>query len=279
MFESHLMFLQIRKIGIVSEGIRAQVPGLLAADVNKHKQIVARVTENDRYFILVLDRLGGRDVSPTIPSACNHASPCIITHPSDPCFVLEGCLDCRVIRNYNIHTGERCVVHKGLRPIRMCHGPSGSILVEDFLSLRMKVLKLTWVKEQELLVDETYKKDELIRKWCYAERFDMLVIMSHEDNGIKAVKLENGNPIWKLSGVVGGQMFDPDAITSNTEGNVYVSDGANNRILKINGFTGDVVSVFLLEKENKMPIRSLFWSDTKPNLTLIHGHKISTYNI
>ena len=305
LFESHLMFLQIQKVSIVSEGTCKKVPGLLEADLNKHKKVVARITVNDNYFILVFDRLGGREVSPTIPSACNHASPCIIAHPSDPSFVLEGCLDCRVIRNYNIHTGERCIVHTGWRASRMCHGPAGSILVlshfPGFVILGVQLIRnayylyhgenklsnpshtklsiLKFDKEQQQLENdnslELVKFEKLLHMCYYVDRLDMLLVIS-EDKEIEAIKFGSESPIWKLS-EVGGHVFEPDALTSDSEGNVYVGDGANNRILKINGLTGDIVSILLLEKENTMPIDSLFWSDIEPNLTLIRGDRISTY--
>ena len=62
-------------------------------------------------------------------------------------------------------------------------------------------------------------------------------------------------------------------------GNIYVSDGANNIILKINGSNGDVMIILLLEEGNKDPLRYLFWSDIEPNLTVVHGDKISNYCI
>ena len=225
----------------------------------------------------MLDRFGSRDVLPSIPSNCDHIFACIAAHPGDARFVLEGCQVCRETRNYYIYTRQQRIVHDWFGPIRMCYGPSGCILFQELLS--QKVLKLKWKNEQLLKDDEEYTMDGKIWKWCYAEPFNILVTISY-DKEIKAVKLENDNPtIWKLCGVVSGQLFEPDAITCNMEGNVYVGDGANNTILKINGLTGDVIGVFLMEEEEKIPIRSLFWSDTEPNLTLIRGDRIITYNI
>ena len=239
---------------------------------------MARVTVNDRFYIRLLDRFGSREVLPSIPSACSHSLVCITAHLSDTRFVLEGCMICEVICKYNIDTRERSIVHTKLIPSQMCHGPVGCILVRDgyFSNLNPTVLKFKWEKERLLHGDKEYTMDGKILELCYVESFNIFVIMNY-DNEIKAEKLGNNNPIWKLSGTVGGELLKPDALTSDAQGNVYVGDGANNRILKINSLTGDIVNILLLEKENTMPIHSLFWSDTQPNLTLIRGDRISTY--
>ena len=274
-------FLQIQKISFVSEGTCEPVPGLLAADVNKQKQILARIEVNDRFFIRVLDIFARTEVSSVISSDCNHRSSCIITHPSYSHFVLEGCDLCGLIRNYNIHTEECSIVYTGWRPGRICHGPTSCILVQDgcFFSQSPAVFKLKWEKEErQLYIDHVCIKDGMIQKLCYVESLNILVTIScHKE--IKAVKLDSNNPVWKLSGEVSGHVIKPDALTTDAEGNIYVSDGANNRILTINALTGNVMSILLLAEEGKGPIRSLFWSDTEPNLTMIRKDKISTYNI
>ena len=119
---------------------------------------------------------------------------------------------------------------------------------------------------------------------CYIELFNMLVVKYEGE--IKALKLESqaatlklSDPIWKLPEEVDGLVIEPDVVTSDKKGNVYIGDGASNRILKIDSLTGDVVTTLQLEEQNKEPIRYLFWSDTEPNLTVIHGDRISSYNI
>ena len=102
---------------------------------------------------------------------------------------------------------------------------------------------------------------------CYAECFDILVILN-EDKEIEAMKFGRDYPVKKLSGTVGGHVIKPDALTSDAEGNVYISDKANDRILKINGLTGKVLKIIKLEGKKKK-ICCLLWSDTEPNLTLI----------
>ena len=48
-----------------------------------------------------------------------------------------------------------------------------------------------------------------------------------KDYEIKAVDLTNVTKIWKLFGPVNGHIIKPQCVTSDTEGNAYVSDGAS----------------------------------------------------
>ena len=145
---------------------------------------------------------------------------------------------------------------------------------------------MKWDEEHhELRTDKRVHLDGKVDRMCYSELWDMLVGV-YEHKEILAVKLEGeaaslklSAPIWKLSGVMDGYLIKPDTITSDTKGNIYVTDGENNRILKINSFTGDIVSILLLEEENKTPIDCLFWSNTEPNLTVVRGYKICSYCI
>ena len=207
-----------------------------------------------------------------------------------------------MIRSYEIQTAKCKLVHTGSRPIRMCHGPTSSILVQcrdfpTFESSRTGLSEFRWEDEQqELRSDKSvYLKGRLIQM-CYTEKFDILVVMC-ENRKVEAVKLGNNSPIWKLPGVVDGHMIKPGAINSDKKGNVYIGDGLNNRILKISSLTGNVLNIFLLEEEeeeeqqqqqqqeeeeeeeNQNGLRSLFLSDTEPNLTVVRGDRLRTYNI
>ena len=84
----------------------------------------------------------------------------------------------------------------------------------------------------------------------------------------EAATLKLSAPMWKLSGLADGLVILPDAITSDKKGNVYVGDGLNNRVLKINSLTGTVHSNLHLEERNRERINSLSWSDTEPNLIM-----------
>ena len=275
------IFLQIEKINLCQEDT-FQISGLLTTDISEENQLLARVALDGRFHIRVLNRLTGQ-VSNTIASECNHTSACLIAHPTDARFVLEGCSKCQVIRSYDVQTGECKVVHTGSRPIRMCHGPTGSILVQChkfpiFESSRTGLSEFKWEEEHgELHSDKSVYLECRPCQMCYAERFDILAVVC-EKRKVEAVRLVNNSPVWKLPGVVDGHTIKPHAINSDKKGNIYIGDATNNRILKIHSLTGDIVSILLLEEESKDPMRSLFWSDTEPNLTVVHTDTVCTYN-
>ena len=296
------IFLQIEKINLRREDT-FQISGLLTTDISEENQLLARVALDGRFHIRMLNRLSG-EVCNTIASECDHTPACLIAHPTKAGFVFEGCSECQVIRSYEIQTAECKLVHTGSRPTRMCHGPNSSILVQcrdfpAFESSHTGLSEFKWEDEQqELRSDKSvYRKGRLIQM-CYTEKFDILVVMC-ENRKVEAVKLGNNSPVWKLPGVVDGHMIKPDAINSDKKGNVYIGDGLNNRILKISSLTGNVLNIFLLEEEeeeeeqqqqqqqqeeeeeeeNQNGLRSLFLTDTEPNLTVVRGDRLRTYNI
>ena len=197
-----------------------QLPGLLTADINGKDQILARVTRDDRSKqnvqmfgspimvsmfrcqIKVIDRFSV-DVPSVIASECIHASACLIAHPTDVNFVLEGCDTCRMIRNYNIHNGQNRVVYTGCAPIKMCQGPTGSILILDKSSFfSMALRKFTWDKEKrQMNPDERVFVQSGLLEMCYSERFDMFVIISGPGE-IVAVRLDCDVSAKKSSSVV-----------------------------------------------------------------------------
>ena len=105
-----------------------------------------------------------------------------------------------------------------------------------------------------------------------------MLVVKCENEEIEAVNFKRESIIWKLSRFVDGHAVKPDAIASDKWGNVYIGDGVNNRILKINGLTGNVLNILLLKEKNEIGIHSLFCSDTEDNLTVVRGDKISIYS-
>ena len=104
-----------------------------------------------------------------------------------------------------------------------------------------------------------------------------------EDQGyeIKAVRLGSATIVWRLFGSVDGLIIKPESMTFDSEGNAYIDDLQNNRILKIDSLTGDVLSILLFDgKDNEkknLNIISMRWSNTQPNLTVRTPKHISTY--
>ena len=122
-------------------------------------------------------------------------------------------------------------------------------------------------------------------RFCYVECHDILLFtlknpVSDEDYEIIAVKLENNNMVWRLSGLVEGHIIKPGSMMRDNEGNIYIADLSCNRILKINGLSGEVLKILFLdeEKENEKII-SIHWSNTKPNFTVLTSKQISTYYV
>ena len=96
-----------------------------------------------------------------------------------------------------------------------------------------------------------------------------------QDYEFTAMKLGSDIVLWRMFGPVGGHVIRPESVTCDPEGNAYVSDLQNSRILKINSLTGEVLSILLFEEEER--IRLIYWSNTEPNLTLLGLRQISTY--
>ena len=201
------IFLQIQKIKL---GCAASfhVPGLLTAHVNSDGQILARTAVDNKFRIKVMDRFG-REVFSTITSVCDHTSACLTTHSGS---LYEGCSTCEVIRKYNTNTGQCTDVHKEVRPIQMCLGPTGSILVQGFIPVyRWWVLPTnrmeTCVSEFKLNKEKRVLRADKILQIGYTESFDTLVVI-FENKEIEAMKLGSNVPIWKLSGVVDGRLIN-----------------------------------------------------------------------
>ena len=181
-------------------------------------------------------------------------------------------------------------MHNGSTITRIFDGPRWSLLVTD---TDCTLFKLDWKEDESYPSKEAkviYRRNvplgmlcKQYLRFCYVECHDILLFtlknpVSDEDYEIIAVKLENNNMVWRLSGLVEGHMIQPESITCDNEGNAYVADLSCNRILKINGLSGKVLKIlFLGEEEENEKIISIHWSNTEPNFTVLTSKQINTY--
>ena len=108
-----------------------------------------------------MDRRSGI-VHQQILSKCDHTFVCLVKHPNNTDFVLEGCPMCGEIRSYNTHKGQCNIVHSESTPYKMYPGSTGFIwllaLKEPDIRGTMELSKLDWKNEQQILVpDKTWE--------------------------------------------------------------------------------------------------------------------------
>ena len=280
--------LQIKKIKLI-RGKTFPVCSVMA--VTDSDLLLVRVKEETKYWIQVMNRLTG-DLINKIPSMCDHNLVRVNKYPRDQDYAIESCLACEEIYAHNINTGESFSVHKGSKIVRMCDGPAGTLLVVDGSDPdRLKIFKLKLDKTQHeaqlvFIQNMHYRSEQEPLRFCYAECHDILMCTvkdKKEDQGyeIKAARLGSETIVWRLFGSVDSLIIKPESMTFDSEGNAYIDDLQNNRILKINSLTGEILSILLLDgKDNEkknLNIISMRWSNTEPNLTVRTRKHTSTY--
>ena len=272
--------LQIKKLKLICEK-SFPVSGPRSMDVTGNDLLLVRTKEEAKYWIQVISRLTG-DLINKLPSMCNHDHVRVNKYPQDQDYAFESCSTCDEIYAHNINTGESSSVHEGSKIHRMFGGPDGSLLL---FTKDWKLFKLNWDKtqggaESVFVQDIPPETVQFLFDLCYVECHDIFMYTVKdvkEDYEIIAVKLGNETIVWRLSGPVDGLVIKPESLTCDPEGNAYVSDRGNYRILKINSLTGEVLSI--LQFEERMVIYAMRWSITEPDLTLLDESKwqMSTY--
>ena len=248
-------------------------------DITDKDQLLVRVKEEGKYWIRVMNRLTG-DLINEIPSMCDHNRVHVRKYPRYQDYAFENCPICEQIYAHNINTGECFSVQKGSNIFFICDGPGGSLLVKK----QGRLHKLEWNKTQEeaqlvFVQNILIGNGKQLCKLHYVECHDIFMYTVKdvkEDYEIIAVKLGTEKIVWRLSGQVDGHIIKPLSMTCDTDGNAYVSDQGNSRILKINSLTGEVLSILLFEEE-ETKIYSMRWSNREPNLTLRTKNQISIY--
>ena len=115
----------------------------------------------------------------------------------------------------------------------MCSGPGeGSLLVWDNKS--GAVIQLQWNEGKKQLKEVKFVQVSgyTIYHMCYMPIADLL-ILRHAYGVVEAVKLQGGageSPVWQLMGEVLGKEIDPNGVSCDSEGRVYVADMVNSRV-------------------------------------------------
>ena len=266
-------------------------------DVTDNDLLLVRTKEETKCWIQVMNRLTG-DLINKIPSMCDHTGVHVRRYPKNQEYVFESCSTCEEIYAHNINTRENSSVHKGSKIHRMCDGPGGSLLV---MNTDSELHRLRWDKAQRkaqiAFVQNIPRPGKRPLRLCYVECHDILMCTMkdwEEDQGYEIIAVKLGSEtfvwsggclvqltvsslrsntiMWRLYGPVDGHVIKPESITCDSDGNGYISDQGNNRILKVNSLTGEILGILLLEEKE---IWSMRWSNREPNLTLWEYNQIS----
>ena len=246
-------------------------------DVTDNDLLLVRTKEETKCWIQVMNRLTGNLVN-KIPSMCDHTGVHVRRYPRDQDYAFESCSTCDEIYAHNVNTGGSSSVHKGSKIHRMCDCHAGSLLV---MNTDSELHRLRWDKAQHkaqlAFVQNIPRPGKRPLRLCHVECHAILMCTMkdwEEDQGyeIIAVKLRSNTIMWRLYGPVDGHIIKPESMTCDSDGNGYISDQRNNRILKINSLTGEILGILLLEEKE---IWSMRWSNREPNLTLWEYNQIS----
>ena len=133
----------------------------------------------------------------------------------------------------------------------MCTAGEGPLLIWDNKGKSVIQLKFN---EQRKELDEVRPRVQLpghtVYHMCYMPHADLL-ILSRGERMVEAVKLHRSAgqpPVWQLQGEVLGKKINPQGVSCDSEGRVYVADGkwrSQSRVLLLNGYTGEVIQQLL----------------------------------
>ena len=217
-----------------------------------------------------------------IKSNCTHFSfnHSICEHPTDSDSVLETCHECRQIRSIDITTGEGRSIYSDGKVSTTCLGPPGSLLRVDNTG-QLLCLKFKNQSQNLEVVHSTKTGITDVRQMCYVEQHNAVVFVCPSPPGVTAVSLTDGEPLWEFTQkTIEGKKIKPTGLCHDVNGQIYVTDRNNKRLLLLNAKEGKVRQVLQLV-DGKSDMWAVRWSSTKPQLTVIHagGDVIRLYNL
>ena len=227
-----------------------------AVSVTSVSQIILTGEKHDEQVITIRDEMTGnvvKEITSKCPELHEHFLYRQVTeHPTDSNYIIESCPLCRTIRSYNVHSGDEKIIFDTCKPVTMCAGPDQTLLVLDD---KKQLLQLQWNKENtQLELIDSVKTDVKVHHYavsnrmCYVKQQNICVFTSYHFHSIAAVKCSAGSTLWEVSGEINGRKIEPDGVTCDDIGRVYVPDGGRSRLLVFGSFDGGLHQEIELER-------------------------------
>ena len=215
-----------------------------------------------------------------IRTQCQHEYCGLIDHPAGQKSIVETCNICDSVRAYQLETKDVTVCGH-CKALRSCPGPEGTLVIldqkYDIVQLRLN----SETKQFDVVKHVPTVGVKGVRDICHVSLYDILVITA--GFYIKALRLSDGALEWEMTHAVEDKDLYPQGVTSDDIGQVYVADGGNARLLLLDGSSGRLLQVLLLEEEKEW-ISDVAWHPNQPQLIVLHGprfgeKKLSLYNV
>ena len=249
---------------------RQERPNMLMMRLTKENSLIIRQKDRDKIYISGLNR-ENMVTKGCVESKCPHDNNyCRIhPHPIDVNCVLETCVICGFIRNYNLTQKDTSIFfnRKDFKCSDFCYGPNDSLILinKDGLVLKHEFNKR--MNSLQLVRSvETGTKD--VWDIRYDRKHDMLIIVRLERD-VQAVRLSDGSAIWNFSGEASGHRIEPVSVCSDNSGRVFIGNTRGGLVWVLEAETGVLLQEICI-KDWEI-VGDLCWSDTPPQLNVFHG--------
>ncbi len=130
-----------------------------------------------------------------------------------------------------------------------------------------------------------FEGDLNILAMCYLPLKEQLVVIDSTMGTVMAFKYKARNNDsesdnqntesmelgWTLSGEIDGIPFNPQSLTADDLGRLYIADGACNRIILLDATDGSMLQVLLLGDQCTDMLLSIKWRPVQPQLVVMYG--------
>ena len=236
-----------------------------------------------RKYIRIVERSTGQEVR-ELMSNCTHESCSVDVTPWNTDYIVEACKECNVIRTYNINYPFLRYAFRGYHTDVMCCAPDGSLFLLDKAG---QLLTFTWNTEKEQFNSKNQTNTCLQNTFviCYLKKYNFLISVSCDDQDnkgkrIEALNLHDNCKVWQFEGCLDGKKVAPNTICCDEEGQLFVGDDANIRVLLLDGGKGELLRVFKHDNEISS-VWNVCWNDASQQLTVLDGFagRIHGFNI